>query len=281
MNSTLRSLAPISLIVLCLFGCAQTDNKPTSSENEQITQEATEGDSSSEVDDSTAFDAPASSLEQYPIEQIGEAPISVFIDNDGTCTRLESLPFNNTPGGGIYPLDSEFEDVQGGTFTQVSLSEGERVLTTINDQARYRAVDEVGYFGGSQIVGFTPESEINGVVVGGDGISLYSNVEQILNSMNIDLASTGSSDAREFYGIFNMLFSTEPTSFNLGSYQGTDWVEETVEINRPCYTLVQEEEGDLPVEKTKEGYFIIDCSSLSPGRYMLQSGNASFLIEIR
>lgn len=102
----------------------------------------------------------------------------------------------------------------------------------------------------------------------------------------------------------NFLLAKEPMTVTYGSYEGTSFVEETVDLRDPCL-VAQSSYGwhalegtyapsELAVTKTKNGYFPIDVSGLAPGTYTCSiqdyadgtplrvddSGSAHFVFEI-
>lgn len=59
------------------------------------------------------------------------------------------------------------------------------------------------------------------------------------------------------------------TSFAFGWYEGTKWDEYDVPIDRPCCIVSRSSDASVKasVEKTKEGYFVVDADGLNPGVY--------------
>ena len=74
--------------------------------------------------------------------------------------------------------------------------------------------------------------------------------------------------------------SDAPISFAIGGYGGADFIEKTVNVDKP-YSLAYRETrafssdpsefgaATLRQERTKEGYFLIDTSELTSGKYMI------------
>lgn len=69
--------------------------------------------------------------------------------------------------------------------------------------------------------------------------------------------------------------------FTFSYYSGTDYVEEKITADS-YYYIVDESNGyaTLPIEKTTDGYFIVDYSSLAPGIYCFNYSGKQTLIEI-
>lgn len=68
--------------------------------------------------------------------------------------------------------------------------------------------------------------------------------------------------------------SETPTEFTIGYYQGTKWVESTIWVKTEGFDINSNNSIELPIEKTKDGYFYVDISSLNPGKYAIANGNA-------
>lgn len=279
--SCLSIICIITIASLC--ACDFTVAPPSSVTSEKESSEDVSGGT-------TEIDA-----ESFSIGDIDSIEgTSAYVDRDGICTTLFYVSdYGHSVGGlfsergqemwvdyvsgDVYPLENS--DGQLKQFTQVSPSNGDRIITTINESAGYYPVFDVGYYGGSSY-SVDQESEINGVTVGEiDPSSSYAErVSQILEENGIEYIKTTNSSIENLMSGF---YSSTETSLTFGHYSGTKWQEETIEINVPCYVFAGYHNFiDLPVEKTKDGYFVIDYSSLDSGKYMLRSGNASFLIEI-
>lgn len=72
-----------------------------------------------------------------------------------------------------------------------------------------------------------------------------------------------------------LCLSDSPTSFTVGYYERSQFKEETIDVSTPYMEVTDssadEDWIDLPVEKTKNGYFIVDTSALPSGKYILKS----------
>ena len=105
--------------------------------------------------------------------------------------------------------------------------------------------------------------------------------------MYIDGGSLGS-NGHHLDGIWT---TSEKNSYTVGYYEGTKWVEKSIEIDTP-YCSVQEKTRineraprydssiSAPCEKTKEGYFICNLSDVPAGLYSLYTNRSHCLIEI-
>ena len=236
-----------------------------------------------------------SDSESFSIDEIDSIDgTSAYVDRNGICSPLFYVSdYGNSIGGlfsrrgedtwvdyavgDVYPLENS--DGQLKQFTKVSPLNGDRIITTINESAGYYPVFDVGYYGGSTY-SVDQESEINGVVVGeiDPSTSYAERVSQILNDSSIEYIITTNSSIKNLQSGF---YSPTESSLSFGYYSGAEWKEETINIEKPCYVFGGYHDFiELPVEKTKDGYYIIDYSSLDAGKYMLRSGNASFLIEV-
>ncbi len=72
---------------------------------------------------------------------------------------------------------------------------------------------------------------------------------------------------------YNVFRADEGEAFTFSYFSGTDYLEETV-ITDHFYYITADGDSDisLPVTKTKEGYFLVDYSELSPGYYCFSAG---------
>lgn len=77
-----------------------------------------------------------------------------------------------------------------------------------------------------------------------------------------------------------LLRSQTPLSLPAGWYDGTDYNEGSININEPYYIFDQSIEYSAPIEKTKDGYFIIDVSNLESGIYRIYNSGSHFIIDI-
>lgn len=105
-----------------------------------------------------------------------------------------------------------------------------------------------------------------------------------ISTVNEDLAATnGAISGTPFYITEYSVGSPFPTTLNAylsdtyeetftyGSFEGTEYIETNVAMLSPFYTCDFSSSAKVPVEKTMDGYFIIDISSLESGCYWLYS----------
>ena len=61
-------------------------------------------------------------------------------------------------------------------------------------------------------------------------------------------------------------------TFTFGSYSGTEYIEQNVAMITPYYQMKMNESATVvPINKTKEGYMIVDISSLEAGMWMIDN----------
>lgn len=105
-----------------------------------------------------------------------------------------------------------------------------------------------------------------------------------ISAVNEDLAATNAAiSGTPFYITEYSVGSPFPTTLNAylsdtyeetftyGHFEGTEYIETNVAMLSPFYTCDFSGTAKVPVEKTMNGYFIIDISSLEPGCYWLYS----------
>lgn len=262
-----KSLAVLACL-LSLSGCSVhiSDTTSTSSSEQQSYDQQ---DSQQEA---IASEASTSSIDNgstdpiISIDEIGDyEKNSLYIENNGECQFLKtSDAFDSVSafhdGSSLYSLPSGETRAPSEAFYTFSIGSGDRLLTTVDDNATACPVTFTGYFGKSEI---TNVDEINGTEV-----TDLSSMEAVLNPLGIQSYRDG-------------WICEKKTSFIVGKYNSTDWVEDTVEISEPFFKInLVEDSFDLPLEKTKDGYFIIDCSSLTPGKWAIKSGLLMALINV-
>lgn len=81
------------------------------------------------------------------------------------------------------------------------------------------------------------------------------------------------------YNLFNASYGEE---FSFGYYSGTEFVEDVC-VADAFYFIIYDNSANirLPVTKTKEGYFTVDYSQLSPGYYCFKTGDTNSIINIQ
>ncbi len=81
---------------------------------------------------------------------------------------------------------------------------------------------------------------------------------------------------------FNVFRAKFGESFTFSYYSGTDYVSDTVVADWYYYiTEGTNKRISLPVTKTTDGYFLVDCSQLEPGYYWFGFGGDETIIEIK
>lgn len=278
------SMLLVLLICAALFSGCETQPPAVTNNASGSQGENVQNDSNSPDDDSGPVSIPLHSI---------NGTSGVYIENNGMCSKLEGLPFQggrlvndlySTDDGyerevNLYPLDSPNHSVQGGTFVTLSPNEGDCLITTINDHATYTPVLELGYFGGTSEFRISEDSEVNGIKFARDSASGRLQIDSAFSAAGLDVLWIGEVPGND-YEIEDMLYSKESCSFTCGTYRGTNWIEENVAIDNPCFLMSLSDRSELAVTKTKDGYFILDTSQLSSGKYVISSGNVWVLIEI-
>lgn len=237
-----------------------------------------------------------SAATQYSADEFSALNGVYCLASDGTV----ATPCNEVAEFGFYGIDAVsktlwadeakgedvgiylFADYSGRALTEVSRSSGEQLvimgdvkyLDTDSPEYRKTRVERVV---GSYFFSGEPDGE-------GNNHSFY--IDE-LNGINIEgmnwkeVASTFENQGL-FYASGNV-FSTQPTQVTWGQFQGTDWVEGTLDLTVPCYVArysyeARNSNDDSPVEpvyypyeRTKNGYFVLDTSSLPAGIYYMRA----------
>lgn len=221
-------------------------------------------------------------IEEVPNQELR----SVYIDveGSGSCVGLEEInrgEYGFSYEANLHPVVIDVVTNSDSIFYELSPENGDRLITTIPADAKYAMVTDQGFIGGTKTDVFVEGTEVNGVALTSGDVE--DELEAILGPDDIEVITLDSSPNMENqFGIANVFFSRSAKIVSYGSYGGTKWVENDFEIDIPVYVADSSEDkrAELPQEKTKEGYFVIDCSSLPEGNYIIWSGNAGYLVRI-
>lgn len=175
-----------------------------------------------------------------------------------------------------------YETAEEADSSLAVVSEGTTILTTnsSNDCLIYPLKKSL-YRSPGTIGGWSFVNEIAGVEVDGED-----SIAEILNADGI----------RSLHAFF---VADRPRRVMYGTYQGTEFVEDVIDIDIPCWETTEvyhsasggvfRQDNNLgialEVEKTKNGYFSISLAGIEPGRYAVaytsNDGGGIFAIEIR
>ena len=78
-----------------------------------------------------------------------------------------------------------------------------------------------------------------------------------------------------------MLSPAFDSSIIMNQINGTTFTDEEYCAYQPLFDKDKDTTFKLPIERTQNGYFIVDTSSLGPGLYDIQMYSGSYIIEIR
>lgn len=263
------ALGVLFSLVLCifLFGCeagGEIASTPTESEaadanREALTskEDARDEATSKGVSGGLSKDE-AKKLSNFAIKrQDGFYPIY-----GSTCKMVdESL---------AVPLEDETDIV-----AELNVAQGDQFVSFDNEECYYRNVLGDGYCSWPvRVSGLNKDSiSVSGLSSGAyiaeiDGKEAN---EDTFNDILAEKGAVGSSESRE--GWYGYLIGEKGTTFSYGSYLGVDFVEGEFSIDQHFYmTEVPElQEKHFDKIKTKEGYAVLDTSSLSQGLYYLES----------
>ena len=160
---------------------------------------------------------------------------------------------------------------------------GQQLILIGDTSVEMDKVIESGYCQGQNVDGrYNAYDEI-------EGINLEGVDEDSINDAIESLGIRWNSFYDRNYGggtfadVFDLYQSSTPRTLSAGWYEGTQWVDGSLELIYP-YCIVERpmlESDDVPLTKTKDGYFILDLSSYEPGVYRLYSaGSGDVFIEL-
>lgn len=266
----------VALALLC--GCANVSNDSSPESSSSSLSEA--------ANDISAVDKESSTYKIIEIEDVPNQELtSAYIDvaGSGSCIKLENNygQYGISYEANVHPVVTDVTTNSDSILYELSPESGDRLITTIPAGAEYVTVVDQGFIGGTKTDTFVKDTEVNGIRLASKDIE--GELETILNPDDIEVLTLNASPNMEKnFGIANVFFSHSISIVTYGSYIGTKWVDDSFKIDIPVYIAdsSQAERIELPQEKTKEGYFVIDYSSLPKGDYVIWSGNVGSLIRI-
>ena len=102
------------------------------------------------------------------------------------------------------------------------------------------------------------------------------------NALNKALSGIGFTCDVDGYGQFKRMLSPAfDSSITMNQINGTTFTDEEYCAYQPLFDKDKDTTFKLPIERTQNGYFIVDTSSLGPGLYDIQMYSGSYIIEIR
>ncbi|WP_143412209.1 hypothetical protein [Arabiibacter massiliensis] len=279
MAGTKRMAIIVAFVILCgLSGCStvsdQNSVKSPSPEANGTQSESQPTDSNRQAD---------SDYLTYKLDELGKTKGMFFVERDGVCTTLlgsYSIKFNAddwTSADGSIIADTFTTMYSGESGTEhallVNRDEGDRLLTTSEPSSEGYGLDpirEAGYWPGFELNGYEIE-EIDGQPSSPSdhGITVF--------NMHADGQVLGPNN----YYLSNVWTTAEKSSFQLGYYEDTLWVEKTLNIDTSYY--ISDNDGNwinIPFEKTKDGYFILDISDVPAGLYNAHGSESYYLLNI-
>lgn len=268
-------------LLMLLCGCANQSDSAESLSPEmgvEVVEEPQTVDSSASmaVADADSVKDELKDVASMTLDQIlKDTQHSLFIQRGEEFYPLSTDVYKG--GGSSHSREPSFltqdEDHQGNETPIINLADGDRIVTTRvwegNKLKFYPVVKES--FTGVPPNNWGYVAEVNGLNVEN---SSYDQIKDCLSSFGVRLTDgDGAGD----------LESDVPTSLMIGRYEGTKFVEETINVKTPSLMVYFGGEAystDLPVptvlptEKTKEGYFYVDSAGLSPGKYAMYNEGA-------
>ncbi len=227
-------------------------------------------------------------LSQYDAEYQG----GVFIKSDEgftpiACVTLSGPPLQDERMGATYDLESDIPVFDSSSNEQ---------LVTFNAAADYEiypVIDQMYCYPVEVVDAGSNGINFNRVpLLDCEHIDDYTEEVEghTITSMD-DLDSAISAKGCFIYAIeddwlfsttTDFICSTEPTSLVGGYWSGTSFIEYNIDVNASFYSLGNMEL--VEVEKTKDGYFVVDTSQLAPGRYVINvnfgNGNGYHVFDV-
>lgn len=272
---------------LSLFGACSSDNDMVShSEQEEVQAE------SSKDEELT-----------YDIGEVGDIDPQLYVERDGRCLPLSwSLEIMEDLRD-VYSVDESSVTYEHDAYLEISdtastrsfllgeidvletgveespipidRGKGDSLITTTGNAVAY-TVRESGY-----CPGYTRPLGKYDEIAGVDISSLDS--DDVNNAVDTALRELGGSLSRNYIYLNDkghhvgsipvrestpLITASHPVEITAGYYEGTKW--ESGRFPMRTYYVI-DERIELDIEKTKEGYFVANISSLEPGRYYLGS----------
>ena len=252
------------VLVLSLVGCSSNNQifEVTEEENNNPPEkvEETEEEEPAETDGGLTLEE---ALEQSKLYR-GAGGNYFFMVHDGAYYPFDVAVYSQENGFSdqdIYLPASGFDGNE--TIPIINLNKGDKLISTRSNEFYYIIpVNSQGYCNGTRAITVNSYNEVNGVDLKASGKTAL----EVLEDSNII----------QKLGYFT---SPKATSFTCGIYRGVDFEEMTIDLNIP---FLETEKGttnfgeplypySADVEKTKDGYFIINMPSLEPGLYIMIS----------
>ena len=266
------------LMALVFFCACGQGNVPKS--NQAQTQSSTSAQGTSRSSSSSSV----SEVPTYSLDQVknygsigghrifilrGEKCLPLTYDAYEDCSHPDGSNIKNATACVLY----KDEDSESTAMPVLDLSAGDKLIT--RDEWQKGKMFAYPIVGTGYVENTTRDtrihdySEVNGQEVGESD----EKVVEALRALGVH-ASEG----------LHTFTSDAPISFTIGGYGGVDFIEKTVNVDKP-YSLAYKEErvrgyvsssdpsefgaATLRQERTKEGYFLIDTSELTSGKYMI------------
>lgn len=107
----------------------------------------------------------------------------------------------------------------------------------------------------------------------------YEAVNEALSGTGVHFHRCRDNQSQKFIEL--ILADEKDKIVNYSAYYGTQSKTMSVTMSRFCYLVKDETAAFVPIEKTQDGYFIIDTSSLSAGIYVVDSASGWFPFRIQ
>lgn len=277
----MRRAAYISSICLAasflLPGCSAST--PVGS-SDVVEEAETEESAIPQVDTDAVIEAYGSSNTVLSIDDVLNKRSGFFIgDDESGYIELQNSYTVVDATGGLIPRKYVPANTDQGEVPTFDRSSGTQLIARSDIDldhgecaAAVRITNE-GYYS-DYYFDLNPSDEVEGVAFGetGAGEDDDSRVLDILHQVGLDVGYD-----EDYHWVSNA-----PIDIHVGRWAGADLTEFTVSIDTPYIQCEQDGNtpcGDsftlLPTERTRDGYYTIDISSLEPGEYLIGAVDGS------
>lgn len=270
-------LCALSVCLLC--ACTTESQSVQSSSSPEKQEENNAGASTESGSEEGVSDTTTTSIPTYSLDEIQTLVSDFFIMRGDSFEDAESSEVDaagNADTIYYYPVEgTEFRYAP-----TIDLTAGDVLVTTANsDSVVFYRSEGQGFFA-RDAWSITPYKweTINGV-------DIPENWDDLDDAAQAAFLSEALSPLGITLDHGDIPVAESPTAITYGEFSGTTYIENTVELNVPFYRRFVGNWGDeggestfeCPVIKAREGYFIVDTSSLESGTYFFSGRSTGYM----
>ena len=229
--------------------------------------------------------------DSYPVSEAGQLNGLFRLSSDGqTLTQIFS---EDEPGTTIEEYDGNNVDWWLCSSYPTEINRGEKLVLTGTEWANRSENDKkagIMYYQELNLLGYTNLilSDMNASDIEALNDIDISGIHDDLDSVNSAISGEGLK-YHEYFVLNDsftpkhlLLTSVYDATTDVGFYEGTEYIPMKVAMCSPCFYYEKPFTGSkvLHVDKTNNGYFVIDTSGLASGTYAIMSYSGVFTIEI-